>query len=269
MDPRDTKEKIPWTKRDGKRWLFEGSITLSSISAFFFLIGFSTPNWIVSWPRVYSGFKSIGLHHICLAGMVLPADPDQIAYHGCWWIFSDNLDDIQTWIWPAWFAYTIAAMCFCFIFEAVSLILVLLLWVKTGRFQRKTDQKKKENLCMLQTATALTVAAAFLESLTLLVFALMFYQDRNWLPNQHFNYLSYSYGLTLVSCFMSIFSAIAQVTYVLIIRQEMREPPREVNLQGYMPPMLSTSMHGGSRNLLDKSASASKATLPQYDPRTF
>jgi hypothetical protein len=50
-------------------------------------------------------------------------------------------------------------MCFCFIFEGVSLILILLLWFKTGRFQRKVDQKKRENLLMLQTGTAFTVAA--------------------------------------------------------------------------------------------------------------
>ena len=58
-----------------------------------------------------------------------------------------------------WFAFTIASMCFCFIFEGISLIIFLLLWHRTGRFQRKIEEKKQDSLCLLQTATGFTVAS--------------------------------------------------------------------------------------------------------------
>ncbi len=41
-----------------------------------------------------------GLWEVCFAGMVLPTDPDQVSYHGCWWILSPMYQDIRGWIMP-------------------------------------------------------------------------------------------------------------------------------------------------------------------------
>lgn len=68
-----------------------------------------------------------------------------------------------------------------------------------------------------------------------LVWALGWYLDLMWLPNPQFNYLFGSYGLAVISAFFSIFATIVEVTYVGIVRQEMREPPRSVPLtSGYV-----------------------------------
>ena len=58
----------------------------------------------------------------------------------------------------------------------------------------------------------------------LVLFGVEVYTDILWMPNMHLNYLSWSYGLAVVSAFFSVFATIALVNYTLIIRQEFREP---------------------------------------------
>jgi len=62
-------------------------------------------------------------------------------------------------------------------------------------------------------------------TVTLIMFAIKFSMARHWLPNPPNNYLSWSYGLAIVSTFSSIGALIAQFVYVSIVRQETREPP--------------------------------------------
>ena len=53
-------------------------------------------------------------------------------------------------------------------------------------------------------------------AITLLTFGVMFFEDRDWLPYPEFNYLSWSYGLAVTSCFFQIFACIAQVGDVIL-----------------------------------------------------
>ena len=71
-----------------------------------------------------------------------------------------------------------------------------------------------------------------------LVWALGWYFDKTWLPNPQFNYLYGSYGLAVISAFFSVFASLAEILYVMTVRQEMREPPRSVPLSAsavYLP----------------------------------
>lgn len=103
--------------------------------------------------------------------------------------------------------------------------------------------------------------------ITVIVFGLAFYLDRQWLPNPYFNYLSWSYGLAVVSGFFSVFQSIAHVTYVMIIHQEMREPPRQVALSGYLPPGASGSK--GSRTTLASRGGTMDRTLDRTFDRSM
>ena len=67
--------------------------------------------------------------------------------------------------------------------------------------------------------------------MVLILFGIEVYTDTLWMPNPDLNYLSWSYGLAVVSGFFSVFASIALVNYTLIIRQEFREPV------GKMPPI--------------------------------
>ena len=64
--------------------------------------------------------------------------------------------------------------------------------------------------------TGLAFLLAVLESCIMLLFGLAFYLDRGWLPMYYLNFLSWSYGLAIVSAFFSIFAAISQVTHIPI-----------------------------------------------------
>jgi len=93
----------------------------------------------------------------------------------------------------------------------------------------------------------------------MLVFAICYRFDRYYLPIPFFNYLSWSYGLALLSTFFQVFASIAQITYVLIVRQEMREPPAPptVPLSGLLPTKGGKGpMALGSHRLVEKGEKA-------------
>ena len=79
--------------------------------------------------------------------------------------------------------------------------------------------------------------SAIAMSINMLVFAVCYRFDKYFMPIPFFNYLSWSYGLALLATFLQIFASVAQVAYVLIVRQEMREPPAPptVPLAGLLP----------------------------------
>ena len=49
-----------WTQREGKRFIYETGLLCNIVSVVCVFISFCSPYWIVSWPRVHSGFKRIG-----------------------------------------------------------------------------------------------------------------------------------------------------------------------------------------------------------------
>ena len=85
---------------EGKRIVFLGACALNLAGFVCLLVAFASPYWVVSWPRVYSGFKKTGLWEACFAGLVIARDPSQKAYHGCWWILSPEYKRIRDWLMP-------------------------------------------------------------------------------------------------------------------------------------------------------------------------
>lgn len=85
--------------------------------------------------------------------------------------------------------------------------------------------------------------------ITLVVFALMFKTDRNWIPNPNLNYLSWSYGMATVSVFFTGFASIGLFTLIGILRQEMREPPRA----DPMAPVSAVPQWGTGTSIMNQS----------------
>ena len=81
--------------------------------------------------------------------------------------------------------------------------------------------------------------AAILMTMVIILFGVMAYYDPLWMPHPELNYLSWSYGLAVLTAFFNIFASIAQGVYTAIERQELREPPAQV-MGGMMPPAYST-----------------------------
>ena len=69
----------------------------------------------------------------------------------------------------------------------------------------------------------------------IILFGVQAYYDHLWMPHPELNYLSWSYGLAVVTAFFNIFATIYQTVYTRIERQELREPPAQV-MGGMMPP---------------------------------
>ena len=75
------------------------------------------------------------------------------------------------------------------------------------------------------------------------MFGVAVHYDRYWMPYPDLNYLSWSYGLFIVSAFFSIFSIFASVPYCAIAKEELFEPPPPV--RGGPMGVGQGSKHGG------------------------
>ena len=84
-------------------------------------------------------------------------------------------------------------------------------------------------------------------TVTVVVFGLMYHYDRSWMPDPILNYLSWSYGCAVVCTFFLIFSSIAQVTYLRIVREELKQPPPNVSLSMSQIGYGGASGYGGAK----------------------
>jgi len=230
--------KSHWTYQPGKRITFRAGFTCQVFSLITLMIGYVTSYWIQSWARVHSGFKHIGLWEACFSGLVLQYDPSLKSYHGCWWMLSTEFNDVKAWIMPWWFLMTQILLTLCIVAEIINVILLGILWLTLK--DSKTNQGSDVSFVVKHVVAGIAVVTAIVESCVMLLFGLGFYLDRGWLPMYYLNFLSWSYGLAIVSSFLSIFAAIAQVMYALVERQEKLHPPVNYSL----PSTADTSLYG-------------------------
>jgi len=218
--------KKGWTQREGKRFVFEVGLVCNIGALITIFLSFVSPYWIISWPRVYSPFRKIGLWEVCLEGMILEIDPTQKSYHGCWWILAPEFWRITRWLMPPWFVWTQVAVTFCLVAEMLVVGLLIFIYIRTGMTQRDEKTKRRKDPFVLINISAITTFVyGCVMGATVIMFGIMFKYDKNWFPNPELNYMSWSYGLAIVSTFFSVGASIGLFTYVGIIRQEMREPP--------------------------------------------
>jgi len=97
-----------------------------------------------------------------------------------------------------------------------------------------------------------------------MVFGILAETDINWMPYPKFNYLSWSYGLAVVSAFFLIFASISLITHVMILRQDLREPPRDVTGMTEMTQWISKS-HSASGGDLTKSKDPLKSDVKIFE----
>jgi len=216
---------------EGKFVAQKAAFGLNIVAFCFFFVSFVSPYWVQSWPRVYSPFKSIGMWEACFAGLVLPTQTGEPhGYHGCWWILAEYYQNIREFLMPPWFIICQICTTVVFILFIIDLIMMTVLWCRTSTDSESGMGKRRPNIKVLQTTTVLLIIMAVLMLLTVLVFGIMFYYDRSWMPNPILNYLSWSYGCAVVCTFFLIFASIAQVIYTRIEREDLKQPPPNVNM---------------------------------------
>jgi hypothetical protein len=209
---------------EGKRYVLLTAFCLNIFSLVNLIIAFVTPYWFISWPRVYSPFKRIGLWEVCFYGMLHPRDPTQKSYYGCWWILAPELYRIRNWVMPPWFIIVQIFMTFCLCIELVNVFIVAVIWTRTGSYDSSGIGKRRAPFSLVQAATVITILTTVLKVLSVIMFGLGAEFDYNWMPNPEINYPHASYGLAIVSAFMTIFASMAHQVFRSIIRREYQQP---------------------------------------------
>lgn len=219
--------------KEGQRIVLMTALVCSLIAFFNLVISFVTPYWVISWPRVFSPFRKLGLWEACFAGQIVDRDPRQKSYHGCWWILSPELYDIRDWIMPPWFIVVQILITISLVVEAIAFIFIILIVVRTGSRDKSGMGRRRAPFNIVQASHYMTIATASMKAISVIMFGLAFKYDYFWLPNPELNYLHFSYGLCIVSTFFSIFSSMAHRVYRNIVWEEYHRP---ANLTAMPPP---------------------------------
>ncbi|CAL1537267.1 unnamed protein product [Lymnaea stagnalis] len=177
-------------------------------------VGFASPFWYKSWTRVFSPFGTIGLWHVCLNGFIKPRDPVMKSYVGCWWIHSTEFSDIEHSLQPVWFRFVQAFSIFALFGDLLGMIFTLL-YLPEGT--RGSLYKKRPRMFFIN--SGLMLGAAFLVFLVALVFAEMS-NDSGWMPRPWMNYLSWSYGLVVLSGFFSAVSGMCLFVLAMVFKDK-------------------------------------------------
>jgi len=223
------------SRLEGQRIVLTTAFILNIIGFINLVIAFITPFWVISWPRVFSPFRKLGLWEACFAGEILPQDPHQKSYHGCWWILSPELYGIREWIMPPWFVVVQILVTISIVIEALALIFNIQVCGRTSSRDKSGLGRRRAPYNIVQAMTYITIVTTVLKGCSVLMFGLAFKFDWFWLPNPEINYPHFSYGLAIVSTFFSFFASLAYVEYRNIVREEYYQP---ANLTADPPPPL-------------------------------
>jgi len=156
--------------------------------------------------------------------MLLPRDPSQKSYYGCWWILAPELYNIRDWVMPPWFIIVQILITVSLLIEVINLVLVLIIWGRTGSYDKSGIGKRRVPFRFVQAATIITILTSVLKVISLLMFGLGAEFDINWMPNPEINYPHVSYGLAIMSAFFTIFSSMGLRVFRGIVREEYLQP---------------------------------------------
>jgi hypothetical protein len=180
------------------------------------MIGYGTGYWFVSIDPD-NLFQSIGLWQACFNGYEHTSDLIGKAYYGCWWIFYKEYYYIKDWLMPPWFIAVQTLMTFAVVFQFLTLGLYPLAGGDTN------------NTRILGITCFMNGMLSACLTTSVVIFGVMIGEDRTWMPRYDLDRLGWSYGLTVVSGFLSIFSVIAITTYTFMRKYELLpsdDPPK-------------------------------------------
>jgi len=172
------------------------------------IIGFGTVYWFVSQDPD-NLFQSIGLWQACFNGYEHTSDLIGKAYQGCWWIFYKEYYYIRTWLMPPWFKACQTISTFGVLFQFLSIALMPM---------AARESNNVRTLCL--TCFSVWMMAAC-QTITVVIFGVMIGEDRTWMPRYDLDRLGWSYGLSVVSGFFSIFAGISLTTFTLMRKYEL------------------------------------------------
>jgi len=225
---------------EGQRIILGSALVLNCVSLLNLVISFVTPYWVISWPRVFSPFRKLGLWEACFAGKIMTADPTQKSYHGCWWILAPELYSIRDWIMPPWFIIVQILITVSLVIEVLALVFNIRICWSTSKNDKTGLGRRRAPFNWVQLMTYIAIITTVLKGIAVIMFGLAFKYDWFWLPTPEINYPHFSYGLAIVSTFFSFFSSLALVQYRNIVRADYYQPANFT--AGPPPPPLLVKM---------------------------
>lgn len=174
-------------------------IILTALSTLFHIIGFSTPNWLESFPQARSRFDKLGLWSACFIHFGYDRDSLGKEYNGCHWIYSYEYRPIFDWLNPKWLLTVQIMMTLVLIINLITCALSLL-----GRLDLMLPYHQAPSQFVL---AGMMFLSDFLMAISVILFGVQSDVDRQWIPRPDQNYLSWSFGLVVVAGFFGIFAA--------------------------------------------------------------
>lgn len=184
------------------------SHVLNLIGFGFHLASFFSPSWIEASIRVPTRFNNLGLWTFCLNSFIARNDIEMKAYHGCWWIFSKELNTIRSILTPNWFVTTQVFMILTLIIYIICMILII--YYNFNNF--KTFKTRKLVCQLILYLCLISGTSNFIASI---VFGYNSQED-GWLCSSIFYDLSWGYGCGVVTAFCAYIAAIYMFKQILI-----------------------------------------------------
>nr|CDS21872.1 hypothetical protein EgrG_000079400 [Echinococcus granulosus] len=210
-----TKKKVrsPGTLFANVRYKF--GIYFSLINYILIVVSFVSPYWLQRWPRIHTPFRRLGLWEFCLDGYIARLDSKMVSHFECWWIFSPYLSKIFTNLVPWWFLLIQIFFSVALFTQAVLHFVFIFYWCYP-------IENIERRLRFLQ-------FAAVCHGITFIIFGVE-HKNPNWMPYPTLNWASWSYGLAVLSTFLSLF-------VMLAFAFTWRESKRTLETAGYEFPM--------------------------------
>ncbi|KAK9737035.1 PMP-22/EMP/MP20/Claudin tight junction [Popillia japonica] len=182
--------------------LVNGAI-LTYIAGIFLIISFCSPYWVQSFHDTFSDFKHMGLWEYCFSNFRYPYYQFDKLFTGCHHVFSEEYYVIREWLLPPWLmaVQAFVTMSLLLSFSAQMIMaLQLCRWPLNFILKYEWILSAIDFICCATTAVFLFFAVAVFGGS---------HARRDWLMYPNFNYLSWSYGMAVLSFFFHAFAAIS------------------------------------------------------------
>lgn len=196
---------------------------LALLATLFHILGFSTPHWLESFKQANSRFDRIGLWTACFHNFGYDRDQLGKLYDGCHWIYSYEYKPIFDWLNPRWLLAVQIMLTLGLIMNVITCMMLLMGRFEKGMSYRDFSSQFTTSLCMF--------LSAILTGISVTIFGIKSDIDRLWFPRPDQNYLSWSFGLMVVSGFFGIFSGMCLMFDSFRIKWDEEKSSRQE--QGY------------------------------------
>lgn len=205
---------------------------LALTATLFHILGFSTPHWLESFEQAKSRFDRIGLWTACFHNFGYDRDQLGKLYDGCHWIYSYEYKPIFDWLNPQWFLVVQVIMTLVLIVNCLTSLILVLGRLGKGLVYTKFFSQFLTSMGMF--------TSGVMTSFCVTLFGIKSDVDRQWFPRPDQNYLSWSFGLVVVSGFFEIFAGMCLLFDSLRIKwdmekKEVAEPYKQYKMKPVPP----------------------------------